>query len=109
MPTPQHSATEVQKGNKSTLVQKVLMWGLYWKGSYKPGGGGLCHTPGVEMRSEDPENVPTLRALLAPCLGLHTIEASSSTAQLVRFTLQEHLGSDPTPFYSPYPNIPRLV
>lgn len=45
MPTPQHSATEVQKGNKSTLVQKVLMWGLYWKGSYKPGGGGAMPYP----------------------------------------------------------------
>jgi len=49
----------------------------------------------------DLENVPTLRTILASCLGLVVAEASSSTVRLVHFTLQEHLLNGPTLFHSP--------
>ena len=93
---------KAQKGNKSVLGLKVLMWVLYSERPLRT--EELCHALGVEMGSADldPENVPALRTLIASCLGLVTVEASSSTVRLVHFTLQEHLLSDPTLFHSPH-------
>jgi len=97
-----------QKGYKSVLGLKVLIWVLY---SERPlGAQELCHALGVEMGSTDldPENVPALRTLLSSCLGLVTVEASSSTVRLVHFTLQEHLSRDPTLFHSPHSTIAEV-
>jgi hypothetical protein len=82
---------KAQKGNKSVLGLKVLMWVLYSERPLR--AEELCHALGVEIGSADldPENVPALRTLLSSCLGLVTVEASSSTVRLVHFTLQEHL------------------
>ena len=91
-----------QKGNKSVLGWKVLMWVLY---SERPlQAEELCHALGVEIGSADlnSKNVPALRTLIASCLGLVTIEASSSRVRLVHFTLQEHLLNNPTLFHSPH-------
>jgi len=70
----------------------------------------LCHALGVEIGSSDLdlENIPALRTLLASCLGLVTIEASSSTVRLVHFTLQEHLLSNPTLFHRPHSTIAEI-
>ena len=56
----------------------------------------LCHALGAEIGSTDldPDNIPAIQTLLGSCLGLLTLEASSSTVRLVHFTLQEHLLSD---------------
>ena len=97
-----------QKGNKPVLGLKVLMWVLY---SERPlPAEELCHALGVEIGSEDLdlENVPALRTLLASCLGLVTVEASSSTVRLVHFTLQEHLSNDPALFHSPHSTIAEV-
>jgi len=97
-----------QKGNKSVLGMKVLMWVLY---SVRPlRAEELCHALGVEIGSADPNlnNLPALRTLLASCLGLVTVEVSSSTVRLVHFTLQEHLLSDPTLFRSPHTDIAEV-
>ena len=93
---------KAQKGNKSTLGLRVLMWVLYSKRPLR--AEELCHALGVEIGSLDLdlENVPALRTLLSSCLGLVTVEASSSTIRLVHFTLQEHLLSDPTLFRNPH-------
>ena len=91
-----------QKGNKSVLGWKVLMWVLY---SERPlQAEELCDALGVEIGSADldPNNIPALRTLLASCLGLITIEASSSIVRLVHFTLKEHLSSNPTLFHRPH-------
>jgi len=90
-----------QKGYKSVLGMKFLMWVLH---SERPiQGQELRHALRVEIGSTDlyPENVPASRTLLASCLGLVIIEASSSTVRLVQFTLQEYLSRDPTLFQSP--------
>ena len=82
---------KTQKGYKSVLRMKVLMWVLY---SQRPlRAEELCGALGVEIGSTDLdlENIRPLRTLLASCLGLVTVEASSSTVRLVQFTLQEHL------------------
>ena len=97
-----------QKGYKSVLGLKILMWVLY---SERPlQAQELCHALGVEIGSTDldPENVPALRTLVSSCLGLVTVEASSSTVRLVHFTLQEHLSSDPTLFHSPHSTIAEV-
>ena len=58
----------------------------------------------MEKRSGDldRENIPALRTLLAPCLGLVIVEASSPPVRLVRPTPQEHLSRDPSLFHSPH-------
>ena len=97
------SRLKAQKGYKSVLGLKVLMWVLYSERPLR--GEELCHALGVEIGSTDldPENVPALRTLVASCLGLITVEASSSsTVRLVHFILKEHLSSNPTLFHSPH-------
>ena len=99
---------KAQKGNKSVLGLKVLMWVLYSERPLRP--QELCHALGVEIGSSDleQENIPALRTLTASCFGLVTIEASSSTVRLVHFTLQEHLLSNPTLFYNPHSTIAEI-
>ena len=99
---------KAQKGHKSELGLKVLMWVLYSERPLR--AEELCHALGVEIGSADldPENVPALRTLLSSCLGLVTAEASSSTVRLVHFTLQEHLSCDPTLFDSPHSTIAEV-
>ena len=99
---------KAQKGYKSVLGMKALVWVLY---SERPlQAEELCHALGVEIGSADldPENIPALRILLTSCLGLITVEASSSTVRLVHFTLQEYLLSDLTLFHSPHPAIAEV-
>jgi len=97
-----------QKRNKSVFGMKVLMWVLY---SQRPlRGEELCHALAVEMGSRDldPKNIPVLRTLVSSCLGLVTVEESSSTVRLVHFTLQEHLLSSPTLFHNPHSTIAEV-
>jgi len=102
------SRLKAQKGQKSVLGMKVLMWVLYSERPLR--SQELCHALGVEIGSADPdpENVPALRTLLSSCLGLVTVEASSSTVRLVHFTLREHLSRDPTLFQSPHSTIAEV-
>ena len=98
----------MQKGFKFVPGLKILIKVLY---SQRPlGAEEFCHALGREIGSADldPENAPALRTLIASCLGLATVEASSSTVQLVLFTLQEHLSSNPTLFHSPYSAIAEV-
>jgi len=96
---------KAQKGDKPALGLKVLMWVLYSERPLR--AAELRHALGVEVGSADLdlEYVPSLRTLLSSCLGLVTIEASSSTLRLVHFTLQEHLLRDPALFNSPHSTI----
>ena len=99
---------KAQKGNKSTLGLKVLMWVSHAERPLR--AEELCHAIGVEIGSSDLdfESIPALRTLLASCLGLVTVEASSSTVRLMHFTLQEHLASDPTLFPSTHSTIAEV-
>ena len=99
---------KAQKGYKSVLGLKVLMWVVYSERPLR--AQELCHALGVEIGSADmdPENIPALRTLLSSCLGLVTTEVSSSTVRLVHFTLQEHLLSDPTLFHCPHSTIAEV-
>ena len=99
---------KAQKGNKSVLGWKVLMCVLYSERPLRT--DELCHALGEEIGSTDLnlENVLELRILVASCLGLVTVEASSSTIPLVHFTLQEYLLNNPTIFHSPHSSIAEV-
>jgi len=99
---------KAQKGNRAELGLKALMWVL---NSERPIEiEELCHALGVKIGAPDldPENVPALKTLLASCLGLVTVEASSFTVRLVHFTLQGHLSSDPTLSHSSHSTIAEV-
>ena len=102
------SRVKAQKGNKSALGMKVLAWVFYSKGALR--AEGLCHAFGVEIGSAelDPENIPALRTLLASCLGLVTLDPSSSTVRVVHSTLYLYLFSNPTLFHSPHSTIAEV-
>ena len=99
---------KAQKGHKSVLGLKVLMWVLYSERPLRT--HELGHALGVEIGSTDldPESVPALRTLVSSCLGLVTVEVSSSTVRLVHFTLQEHLSRDPTLFRNHHSKIAEV-
>jgi len=97
-----------QKGNKSMLALRALMWVSH---SERPLlATELYHALGLEIGSTDldPEKVPAVRTLPSSCLGLLIVEASSSTVRLVHFTLQEHLSNDPTLFHGPHSTIAEV-
>ena len=102
------SRLKTQKGYKSVLGLKVLMWVVYSERPLR--ADELCHALGVEIGSSDldPENIPALRTVVASCLGLITVEVSSSTVRLVHFTLQEYLSSDLALFPSPHSTIAEV-
>ena len=99
---------KAQTRHKSILGMKVLMWVLYSERPVR--AKELCHALGVEMGSSDldHENVPALQTLLKSCLGLVTVEASSSTVRLVHFTLQEYLSNGPMLFDNPHSAIAEV-
>ena len=99
---------KAQEKHISILGLKVLTWVMYSERPLRK--EELCHALGVEIGSADldQENVPASRILLASCLGLVTIEASSSNARLVHFTLREHLSRDPTLLHNPHSTIAEV-
>ena len=99
---------KAQKGNKAAVGLNVLKWVLYSERPLR--AEELCHALAVEVGSQDldPENIPMLRTLLSSCLGLVTLEASSSIIRLVHFTLQEHLLSNTTQFPNPHSTLAEV-
>jgi len=99
---------KAQKGSRQELGFKALMWVSYSERPLR--AKELCHALGVEIGSTDldPENIPSIRTLLSSCLGLLTVEASSSTVRLVHFTLHDHLLRDRTLFHNPHPTITEI-
>jgi len=102
------SRLKAQKKNRAELGLKVLMWVLHSERPLR--AEELGHALGVEIGSQDldPAYVPALQTLLSSCLGLVTLEASSSTLRLVHYTLHDHLLSDPTLFHSPHSTIAEV-
>ena len=81
-----------QGKGKSALAMAALMWISL---SERPMHvRELCEALAVKIGSSDMEceNVPSEKTLLGSCLGLVTID-SSSTVRLVHFTLQEYFNS----------------
>ena len=98
----------MQKGYRSVLGLKVLMWVLFSERQLR--AKELCNAPGVEIGFADlnPESFLALLTLITSYLSLVAVEASSSTVRLVHFTLQGHLSRDPTLFDSPHSAIAEV-
>ena len=81
-------------GTRSKLGMDVLMWVSHAQRPFHV--NELCHALGVEEGSADLDtgNIPTIETLLEFTLGLITVEKSSSTVQLVHYTLQKHLSNN---------------
>ena len=89
-----------QGKGKSALAMAALMW---ISRSERPMQiGELCDALGVEIGSQDMkyDNIPSEKTLLASCLGLVTVD-ESSTVRLVHFTLQEYFNSHSEHFDNP--------
>ena len=89
-----------QGGDKSALGMATLMW---ISRSPRPMHiGELCDALAVEIGSRDMEcdNIPSEKILLASCLGLVTVD-ESSTVRLVHFTLQEYFSRHSEHFKNP--------
>jgi len=99
---------KAQKGNRRGLGLQALMWVSCSERPLR--AEELCDALGVEIGSAelDPGNIPGLRTILASCLGLLTVEASSSIVRQVHFTLHEYLSSDPTLFHSSHSTIAEV-
>ena len=97
-----------QKGCRTTIGMTVLMWVLYSERPLR--AEELCHAVGVGLgsRNLDLDNIPTLQTLVECCLGLVTVEESSSIVRLVHYTLQVHLLRDRTLFQSPHSSIAEV-
>jgi len=99
---------KAQGGDKPIFGKKVLTWVMYSERPLR--GEELRHALGVEVGSGDldPDDIPALRILLSSCLGLATVEESSSTVRLVHATLQEHLSRIPALLQNPHSTIAEV-
>jgi len=96
------SRMKEQPGSRSKLGLEVLMWVSHAERPLRV--DELRHALGVEEGSADLNirNIPTMETLLACCLGLVTVEKSSSIVRLVHYTLQEYLSHNPNLFIKPH-------
>jgi len=102
------SRIQAQQRSMSKLGMKVLMWISH---SERPlHVDELCHALGVEEGSTDLNirNIPPIETLLTCCLGLVTVEKSSSTLRLVHYTLQEYLSNNLNLFIKPHSMIAEV-
>jgi len=93
---------KAQDEEKATLAISALTWVCH---SERPLlVDELCHALGVEIGEKDfdPENVPSMGALLEYCQGLITVDAEASTVRLIHYTVQEYLCSQPSLFSKPH-------
>ena len=81
-----------QSKGKSALAMAALMW--ISRSEHPIHIGELCHALAVEIGSRcmERDNIPSEKTLLASCMGLVTVD-ESSTVRLVHFTLQEYFNS----------------
>jgi len=89
-----------QSKGKSALGVAALMW--ISQSEHPMHVGELCEALGVEIGSRDinHDNIPSEKTLLASCLGLVTVD-ESSTVRLVHFTLQEYFNNHSRHFENP--------
>src|SRR5437868_9488250 len=67
----------------------------------------LCHALAVEIGATDfdPDNVPSIGALLGCCQGLIIVDKEASTVRLIHITVREYLCAHPDLFNKPHSTI----
>jgi len=80
-----------QKGDRSRLGMKVLMWVSHTERPLRI--DELCHALAAEIRTTDlnPENVRRQDTVLRSCFGLAVVDKETSQVRLIHYTLQEYL------------------
>ena len=89
---------KAQDETKEKIGMAALMWVSHSERPLRV--DELCHALAVKIGSADldPENVPSIRALLNCCQGLLVVDREASTVRLIHSTLQEHLSTCPNLF-----------
>jgi len=102
------SRIKAQQRSRSKLGMEVLMWVSHAERPLH--ADELCHALGVEEGSVDLNigNVPAIETLLACCLGLITVEKSSSTVRPIHYSLQEYLSHNSNLFPKPHSIIAKV-
>ena len=102
------SRMKEQPRTRSKLGMEVLMWVSHSERPLQV--DELRHALGVEKGSMDlnVRNIPPIETLLRCCLGLVTVEESSSIVRLVHYTLQEYLSHNPNLFLNPHSRIAEV-
>ena len=102
------SRMKEQPRSKSKLGTEVLMWVSHAERPLHV--DELRHALGVEEGSTDLniQNILPVETLLRCCLGLVTVEKSSSIVRLVHYTLQEYLSHNPNLFVKPDSRIAEI-
>ena len=92
---------KAQNRGESRLGMAALMW--ISRSGRPMRVDELCHALGVQIGSTAPnlDNIPSIKRLLASCLGLVIVDKEEATVRLVHFTLQEYINSRVV-FQSPY-------
>jgi len=93
---------KAQDEEKATLAISALTWVCHSERPLQV--DELCHALAVEIGENDfdPENVPSMGALLEYCQGLITVDAEASTVRLIHYTVQEYLCNHPILFSKPH-------
>src|SRR5437879_5922755 len=96
---------KAQGGEKKRLAMATLTWICYAERPLEV--DELCHALGVEIGAADfdPDNVPSIGAVLGYCQGLITVDKEASTVRLIHFTVQEYLCAQPDFFRKPHSTI----
>ena len=89
-----------QDGDKGKLGMGVLMWVSQSERPLSPEELRYALSIEEDPTGLDPENMPTVKALLDYCLGLATIDEGGSRVRLIHLTLKEYLGRHPNLFGS---------
>jgi len=97
-----------QDENQSKLAMQALMWISQSERPLRV--DELCHALAVEIGSThlDPDDVPSIEAILGCCLGLIVVDKEASTVRPIHFTLQEYLREHSTLFSSPHGTIAEV-
>ena len=81
-----------QGGDKGKLGMGVLMWVSQAERPLDPEELRYALAIGEDPTGLDPDNMPTIKALLSYCLGLATMDEGGSRVRLIHLTLMEYLG-----------------
>ena len=93
---------KAQGGDRPRLAIAALMWICYAERPLMV--DELCHALAIELSSTDlnPDNIPSITALVGCCQGLITVDKEASTVRLIHYTLQEYLSTTPYIFTRPH-------
>ena len=97
-----------QDGEKAKLAMAALTWICHAERPLLV--DELCHALAVEIGETDfdPDNVPSIGAVLGCCQGLIIVDKEASTVRLIHITVREYLCAHPDLFRKPHSTITEV-